>query len=56
LEELAGQEQVVYFRESEECVLAKLLETAQSHGLEYFTNITADCPIMEPLMIDRVVL
>ena len=44
LEEIAGQEQVSCFRGSEEDVLVRLLEAAQSHGLKYFANITADCP------------
>ena len=56
LEEIAGQEQVSCFRSSEEDVLVRLLEAAQSHGLRYFANITADCPMMDPLLIDRVVL
>ena len=44
------------FRGSEEDVLVRLLEAAQSHGLKYFANITADCPMMDPLLIDRAVL
>ncbi len=56
LEEIAGQEQVSCFRGSEEDVLVRLLEAAQSHGLKYFANITADCPMMDPLLIDRAVL
>ena len=34
----------------------RLLEAAQSHGLKYFANITVDCPMMVPLLIDRAVL
>jgi spore coat polysaccharide biosynthesis protein SpsF len=56
LEEIAGQEQVSCFRGSEEDVLVRLLEAAQSHGLKYFANITADCPMMDPLLIDRTVM
>ena len=56
LEEIAAQEQVSCFRGSEEDVLVRLLEAAQSHGLKYFANITADCPMMDPLLIDRAVL
>ena len=56
LEEIAGQEQVSCFRGSEENVLVRLLEAAQSHGLKYFANITADCPMMDPVLIDRVVM
>ena len=56
LEEIAGQEQVSCFRGSEEDVLVRLLEAAQSHDLKYFANITADCQMMDPLLIDRAVL
>ena len=56
LEEIAGQEQVSCFRGREEDVLVRLLEAAQSYGLKYFANITADCPMMDPLLIDRAVL
>ena len=56
LEEIAGQEQVSCFRGSEEDVLVRLMEAAQSYGLKYFANITADCPMMDPLLIDRAVL
>ena len=56
LEEIAGQEQVSCFRGSEEDVLVRLSEAAQSHGLKYFANITADCPMMDPVLIDRAVM
>lgn len=56
LEEIAGQEQVNCFRGSEEDVLVRLLDAAQSHGLKYFANITADCPMMDPVLIDRAVM
>lgn len=56
LEEIAGQEQVSCFRGSEEDVLVRLLEAAQSHGLKCFANITADCPMMDPKLIDRAVM
>ena len=56
LEEIAAQENVHCFRGSEEDVLVRLLEAAQSHGLKYFANITADCPMMDPFLIDRAVL
>ena len=56
LEEIAGQEQVSCFRGSEEDVLVRLLEAAQSHDLKYFANITADCPMMDPVLIDRAVM
>lgn len=56
LEEIAIQENVSCFRGSEEDVLVRLLDAAQSHSLKYFANITADCPMMDPVLIDRAVL
>jgi len=56
LEEIAIKENVNCFRGSEEDVLVRLLDAAQSHSLKYFANITADCPMMDPLLIDRAVL
>ena len=56
LEEIADQEQVSCFRGSEEDVLVRLLEASRSHGLKYFANITADCPMMDPFLIDRAVM
>ena len=43
LEGIAAQENVCCFRGSEEDVLVRLLEAAQSYGLEHFANITAKC-------------
>ena len=56
LEGIAAQENVCCFRGSEEDVLVRLLEAAQSYGLENFANITADCPMMDPKLIDRAVM
>ncbi len=56
LEELAIKEKVTCFRGSEEDVLVRLLDTAQCHNLKHFANITADCPMMDPVLIDRAVL
>ena len=56
LEGIAAQENVCCFRGSEEDVLVRLLEAAQSYGLEHFANITADCPMMDPKLIDRAVI
>ena len=56
LEKIAAQENVFCYRGSEEDVLVRLLEAAQSYGLEHFANITADCPMMDPVLIDRAVM
>ena len=56
LEEIAAQEHVFCYRGSEEDVLARLLEAAQRHDLKHFANITADCPMMDPKLIDQAVM
>ena len=56
LEKIAAQENVFCYRGSEEDVLARLLKAAQSHDLKHFANITADCPMMDPKLIDHAVM
>ena len=56
LEKIAAQENVFCYRGSEEDVLARLLEAAQRHDLKHFANITADCPMMDPKLIDQAVM
>lgn len=45
LEQLAAQEGVECFRGHEDDVIARLYDAAKKHKLEYFINITADCPL-----------
>ena len=56
LEEVATQENVFCYRGSEEDVLVRLLEAAKTYSLEHFANITADCPMMDPVLVDRAVI
>ena len=56
LEKISAQENVFCYRGSEEDVLARLLEAAQRHDLKHFANITADCPMMDPKLIDQAVM
>ena len=56
LEEIATQEHVFCYRGNEEDVLVRLLEAAQRHDLKYFANITADCPMIDPVLVDRAVI
>jgi spore coat polysaccharide biosynthesis protein SpsF len=53
--EIAQREGVSCYRGSEDDVLMRLLEAASEHGLDYFVNITADCPLIDPLFINRTV-
>ena len=55
LEEIAQQEGVHYFRGSENDVLKRLLDAANDYHLPFFANITADCPLADPALVDRVV-
>ncbi|MBN1213504.1 MAG: glycosyltransferase family protein [candidate division Zixibacteria bacterium] len=42
-------------RGSEEDVLARYLETADVFGVSDIVRITADCPLIDPAIIDRVI-
>jgi spore coat polysaccharide biosynthesis protein SpsF len=55
LEALAAQEGVHCYRGSEGDVLLRLYEAAAAHGLDYVANITADCPLVDPVHIDWIV-
>jgi len=56
LEEIALQENVFCFRGSEDDVLLRLFEAAKIHNLSFFANITADCPLIDPYLVDRAVM
>lgn len=45
LEEIAVRESVDVYRGSEEDVIKRLFEAAQKFKLDFFINITADCPL-----------
>ena len=55
LEDVAESEGVHCHRGSEDDVLERLLEASSQHELDHFANITADCPIIDPSLIDRSV-
>lgn len=55
LYEIAQKEGIACYRGSEEDVLLRLYKAASERGLDYFVNITADCPLVDPLFIDRTV-
>jgi len=55
LVEVAERESVHCFRGSEDDVLKRLFDAAREHKLPYFANITADCPLTDPILVDRAI-
>ncbi|MEI8037282.1 MAG: glycosyltransferase family protein [Verrucomicrobiota bacterium] len=55
LEELARRMGILCFRGSEDDVLMRVLGAAEFAQAEVIVEITADCPLMDPAVIDRVV-
>ena len=53
LEEIAKKEKIDFYRGSENDVLQRLLDTAKKFNLNYFANITADIPLIDPSLIDQ---
>lgn len=55
LEEVALSQGVYCYRGSEDDVLQRLLGAANEHKLDHFANMTADLPMIDPVLIDRTV-
>ena len=55
LEEVALAEKIHCFRGSENDVLQRLLEAAKKYELDYFANITADAPMIDPILIGQTI-
>jgi len=55
LVELARQNGVSSFRGEPEDVLLRLLGAAREFGFDYVLNITADCPLVDPVYADNIV-
>jgi len=43
------------FRGDEDDVIKRLYEASVEHGLDYILNITADCPLVDPVYADKIV-
>jgi spore coat polysaccharide biosynthesis protein SpsF len=55
VEDLADRLRIGCFRGSEDDVLARVLGAAQAHNVDLIVEITGDCPLIDPEVIDLVV-
>ena len=55
VEELCREVGAGCFRGSEEDVLDRVLRTARAHRVELIVEITGDCPLIDPEIVDRLV-
>lgn len=55
LEDFAKENNLKYFRGSEENVLARYYGAAKKYGADIVIRITSDCPLIDPEIVDKVV-
>jgi len=53
--EFCQKEHIPYFRGSEDDVLDRYYQAAKHHKVDVVIRITGDCPLIDPVEIDRVV-
>lgn len=47
---------VKYYRGSEDNVMLRVLEAAEMHNVDVIVELTGDCPLMDPALIDEAVV
>ena len=55
LVDLARRLDILCYRGSEDDVLARVLEAAQTYDVDVIVQTTGDCPLLDPGVVDRVV-
>lgn len=55
IEKLCLQKNIDYYRGSEDDVLSRYYECANIYKIETVVRLTADCPLIDPIIIDKVV-
>lgn len=55
VEELASGLNVGCYRGSEEDVLDRVLHAARHYGVDIIVEVTGDCPLIDPAVVDRIV-
>ena len=54
--EFAISENISYFRGSEDDVMFRVVEAADSVGADIVVEITGDCPIIDPQIVEQTIL
>jgi spore coat polysaccharide biosynthesis protein SpsF (cytidylyltransferase family) len=52
----ARKKNLFFFRGSENDVLSRFYKTAIEFGVEHVVRVTSDCPLVDPALIDRVIM
>lgn len=55
VEKLCSNFDIICFRGSEDDVLDRFYQAAKSHEADYIVRLTADCPLIDPVLIDEVI-
>jgi len=55
LEKYAQNNNIRYFRGSEEDVLSRYYEAAKKFGVDIIVRITSDCPLIDPQIVDNII-